>query len=174
MAHANCAEFQVKGRTLGMDEHMACGAAPIESHQTTLDATGLKGFSYPATSCKVFLDTVAGIKPTGPALLLFWKGKLIRLIVRFEEINLIDSATLRTAFINSFGKPKTKRSSFRTDTWTLGKHKLELEWDDSDSEEVGAYMTDTGGWQEYDAATNAAKAAIKALDEKSRANDLKN
>lgn len=172
---ATAADFQIKGRTLGMSESSACGEAPLENRQTTLDAIGIKGIDFPATVCELALDTVAGIKPAGPARLLFWKGRLTRFIVELEHVDLESAAALRTTFINSFGRPSTKHSApFRTDTWASGKQVLELEWTSRIPADVGAYLTESTGWAEYRKAEARARRAIEALDKKSRSDDLHN
>lgn len=172
---ATAADFQIKGRTLGMNESSACGEAPLNNRQTTLDATGVRGIDFPATGCELALDTVAGLKPSGPARLLFWKGRLIRLIVEFERVDLENAAALRTTFSNSFGLPSTKHSApFRTDTWLSGKQVLELEWTGRIPADVGAYLTESTGWAEYQKAEARARSAIEALDKKKRSNDLRN
>ncbi|WP_240097347.1 hypothetical protein [Thermomonas flagellata] len=175
LSPAAATDFQIKGRTLGMNESSACGDAPLTNLQLALEATGVKGIEFPATGCELALDSVAGLTPAGPARLLFWKGKLIRLIVEFEHVDLEEAAALRTAFISSFGRPVTKRSDpFRTDTWRSRKQVLELEWTDRIPADVSAYLTDSTGWLEYQKAEARARSAIKALDSKKRSDDLRN
>lgn len=171
---AIAADFQFKGRALGSDEEHACGQSTITKHQETLDATGVTGIEFPASGCGVTLDTVAGIKPSGPARLLFWKGRLIRMIVEFERLELEDSAALRVAFIDLYGKPSTKRSSpFRTDIWRSGTHTLQLEWANGFPTSVGAYLTDVNGWADYQRVQARATKAIDEIAKKRRSDDLR-
>jgi hypothetical protein len=155
---ASSAEFQLKGQTLGADEK-----------------TGVTDVNFPATGCELAFDTVAGIRLSEPAKLLFWKGRLIRLLVRFESVELNDAAALRAAFMDLYGKPSTRRSApFRTDTWRSERHSLELEWTDGTPANVGAYLTDSVNWAEYQKVEVLATKAIQALEKKRRSNDLRN
>jgi hypothetical protein len=172
---ASSAEFQLKGQTLGADEKTACGLAPVTNRQDSLNATGVTDVNFPATGCELAFDTVAGIRLCEPAKLLFWKGHLIRLLVRFESVELNDAAALRAAFMDLYGKPSTRRSApFRTDTWRSERHSLELEWTDGTPANVGAYLTDSVNWAEYQKVEVLATKAIQALEKKRRSNDLRN
>ncbi|ROZ77025.1 hypothetical protein [Ramlibacter sp. WS9] len=72
-ATVNAADFQIKSRSLGQSPVAACDGAPIRKLKDPLDAMGLRDVAFPASACDVNLPTVAGLKPTGPAKLLFWK-----------------------------------------------------------------------------------------------------
>lgn len=168
-------DFQLKGRTLSSDENSACGSATVTRDQEILNATGVNNIDFPSTGCQLIFDTVAGLKPSGPARLLFWKGRLIRMIVEFERLDLKDAAALRVAFMDLYGKPSTKRDPpFRTDTWRAGAQTLQLEWTDGFPTNVGAYLTDLNGWADYQKVGARANKAIKELDKKERSNDLRN
>jgi hypothetical protein len=167
------AEFQVKGLKLGLTEEQACGSSPVVRHQETLEATGVTGLDFPATGCQLNFDSVAGIRPSGPARLLFWKGRLIRVIVEFERLELSDAAALRVAFMDLHGKPASRRSPpFRTDIWRTGKQKLELEWSEGLPTNVGVYMTDELAWAEYQRVQQRASNAVEALEKKRRSEDV--
>lgn len=167
------AELQIKGLTLGLTEAQACRSSPVVRHQELLEAAGVTGFDFPATGCQLHFDSLAGIQPSGPARLLFWKGRLIRVIVEFEHLELAEAAALRVAFMDLHGKPVSRRSApFRTDTWRTGKQKLELEWSDGLPTSVGVYMTDESAWAEYQRIQQRASNAVEALEKKRRSDDV--
>jgi hypothetical protein len=172
---AFAADFQLKGLTLGLEEKATCGQSTITSLQDSLNETGVTGIEFPATGCELIFDTVAGIKPAGPARLFFWKGRLVRFLVDFESLPLSEAASLRATFMDMYGKPSTKRSApFRTDTWRTSKQSLELEWTDRIPADVGAYMTDTVGWAEYQGVAAKAVKALDVIKKKRQSNDLRN
>lgn len=168
------ADFQLKGRTLGSDEQSACGNAAVSRHQETLVAAGVIDIEFPVSDCELKFDTVAGIAPSEPARLLFWKGRLIRMIVKFKELELEDFAALHGAFKDLYSQPSTKSNPpFRTATWRSGMHALELERTEDFPTNVGAYLTDITGWNEYQRALTKANKEIKELDRRRRSNDVK-
>lgn len=172
--YAFAADFQIKGWELGASETEACRGAQVENHQHLLNATGVTGIDFPAAGCEVALESLAGLKPSSPAGLLFWKGRLIRLIVKFDRLKLSDAADLRTAFTDLYGKSVLKRSGpFRTDTWRSGNQRLELEWT-MGMASVGVFLTDDPGWAEYERSYDRSSKALEAREQKRRSLDIRN
>ncbi|NMF98418.1 hypothetical protein GPA27_13585 [Aromatoleum toluolicum] len=169
------AEFQIKGHRLGEDESSACQDGKVVRLQELLTTIGVGGFDFPATSCDVRFDSVAGLKPSEPAKLLFWNGALIRIVIRFDGLDWSDAAGFRTAFTDLYGKrPSLKRSPpFMTESWRNGGQSLQLEWT-TRLKSVGVYLTDDRAWEEYERARRRADGAVEAAEKKRRSRDVLN
>jgi hypothetical protein len=173
-ASAYAGDFQIKGRSLGLPEDAACQGSEIESHQKLLEAAGLTGYEFPATACRPKVDSVAGVAPSGPARLLFWRGKLIRVIVEFDGLNTSEAGAFSDAFKDLYGKPAMKRNPpFTTHTWRSGHQTLQLEWTVGVPLSVGVYLTDDAGWKEYERSRDKADKAVNTLSRQRRSADVR-
>lgn len=169
------ADFQIKGRKLGDRQETACSGSPIVNHQQLVDATGASGLEFPAANCDVLIDTLAHLTPSAPAILLFWKGALVRMIVNFERLELADAAALRSTFTQMHGKPVTKRNPpFSADYWHAKKQTLMIEWTSGLPTSAGVFLTDDKGWAEYERSRDRVDKAMKQQRARLRAQDVSN
>ena len=166
-------QFALKGRVLGATELEACGQAVVTEYQPLLDAAGSSDVLFPASSCDVEFGTVARVAVDGPARLLFWRGRLIRVIVHFGRLDPQDVASLRGALVGLYQSPSTKRQSpFITDVWRAGSRRLELERTQSSPTNTDLFLTESTDWSEYDRASERATAAMAAVDRRRRREDV--
>jgi hypothetical protein len=168
--------FQIKSKRLGMDPATACEGNPIEDHQRLVNEGVAQNLQFPVSSCEVTVDTVAGYSPTEPMRLLFWKGRLIRLILKFELNEVEDVTSIRGAIGKAYGKPKSRndKTPFFTELWQAGRQRLELEWMFKSSPmRLGLYVTDESAWSEYDRAKKAIEKAVNSQEQRQRLKDLR-
>jgi len=171
--HAADFSFTIKGRSLGQSTEIACQGVAPSSQEALLRDAGVVDIQFPAESCQVYLDSVAGVSADEYARLLFWRGKLIRMVIPFGSLDLEPLAALRETLVNAYGRPAVKRSSpFRTDVWRKGEERLELEQTDRLPSEVDLYLTQSVAWAEYLKARQQADLKIKQLQRSSRQRNL--
>lgn len=168
-------DFEIKGTVLGVSEEYACGTLPIAKHQEVLDAVGDTGVVFPASMCEVPFTTVAGIKPTSAARLLFWKGRLIRMLLDFDNLDAKAFASLRMTLIGAYGKPTTKNVTpiFRVDIWRSGTQTLQLERTVEFPTNASVSLTDETGFAAYERVGAVANKAVDEIVKKQRLNDLR-
>lgn len=172
---ASARSLQLKGLQLGVSTAEVCGTSEVRNHQTLLDAAGMPLHEFPAKSCQVSINSVGGVRPSLPASLLFWRGRLTAVSIQFEALELEDLAALRGSLSDNFGKPSQRTTPpFVTDTWRQRGHTLELERTGQLPTNVGVFLREEKAWQEYQAAKERAERAIEASVRRGRSSDVRN
>lgn len=171
---AHSGPYKLKGFTLGDKVQKACADYPIVDQQKLIDDFDLENVSFPSVSCKINIETIAGVKTSDPLILLFWKGELTRMIVKFESISLEDFAELISTLNQTYGKSKNTLGLFPTSTWRNGSQELFLERTRDFPSDIGLYLTDLPSWKEREAESTKIKNSMKNKMKKSRIDDLMN
>ena len=174
VAYAAPQPFEIKGLTLGRREAEACGEAEVRSQQRLFEQAGGSGVELPATSCEIRVGSVAGVKVDGPARLLFWHGRLIRLVIEFGRLELDDFAALRSSLSELHGKPRAVRQApFNTDTWSASSSSMELERTDRFPTTTTLYLTEPKGWSEYLKSRKRASQVLETIERQRRREDVR-
>lgn len=172
---ADQATLELKGRRVGQTPAEACQGASVRSQEQLLRDAGLPDVIFPGEACDVHIETVAGVPVPEYARLLFWRGKLIRMVVPFGSLDLAALAALRETLDDAYGPPSVRRSTpFRTDTWNKGPARLELERTDGLPSEVDLYLTHIAGWSEYQKVRDQFSARLEVMKRAQRQRDLRN
>lgn len=171
-------EFQFKERKLGDGQHSVCkGSSEIADAQELFRGLSETTLSIPATSCDVVFDSIAEVPLARPVHFLLWRGNLIRVVVKFEQLTWREVAQLRSTLVDLYGRPSTQRNmslGLTTDTWRRGNSQLQLEGTADWPKSMGVYLTDLPGWTEYSRAAEAARKAIEKGDRARRKSDVTN
>lgn len=172
---ADDATFELKGRSLGQSPDVACQGAAVTERSETLSAAGMRDIQFPAAICDVYIESVATVSVPEYARLLFWRGQLTRVVIRFGTVDLEPHAAIRSALVDAYGKPTVRRTKpFRTDTWKKGLEQLELWQTDRFPSDVELFLTHIDRWREYEQASTRVDAMIEKLLKDIRQRDLKN
>ena len=174
-ASAFSKDFQLKGLKLGMTESEACGSAEITDLQKLADASSVPDVVMPASKCEVQADSIAGYQPDGPLRLAFWKGRLVRVVAKFEGMKFMAVLSIHDAIIQTYGKPNlTKKGPARTltETWRIGTQRLEVESSNANGEYIGIFMSDSVGWEALRRAQMQMQAELAKQTNQRQLNDL--
>ena len=166
VAQGSGKSFELKGRSLGQSPELACQGSPLTDHQELVISAGIPGMDYPAASCEVQVLSVADVVVQKPAHLLFWKGQLTRIVIRFGVIDLEPLAQLRGTLVQGFGKSVVRTSKpFRSEVWSRGLEQLQLERTEGMPSDVDLFLTHTSRMSEYKKSRARVEAAIAGLSE---------
>ena len=166
-ATASAQGLQIKGRSIGMTQAQACGDVEIQDIGANIEKAGVKGVSLPATGCDISIPSLGTVVLQSPAALLFWNNSLVRIIVKMDRLDMQATADVRSALVDLYGKPKTRRNKpFVIDVWQRKGQTLSAEWMWSDGEPVSGslYLTDTQGYAQFSAAHDRAMKQIEAKE----------
>jgi hypothetical protein len=167
--------FELKGKSLGMDIEEACADSPRGSMQKLAIDAGVKDIAFPAEDCNVSMTSIAGIQLSKPVNLLFWKGKLVRIMVNFQINSFSEYGDINVTLNDAYGAPSQHRSKweFRTAIWKKPNQTLEFQRSTGFPTNAGIYMTSLKEWNEYEATYKKITTALERIQRQSRLNDLK-
>jgi hypothetical protein len=175
LALAQPSGFAIKGKTLGIDQTEACESAATDDFPKSKEIAAANNIVFLGTACDVPVNSLAGIAQVPPLGLVFWNGKLIRVVARIETMDMHRAASVRSSLMDAYGKPTTRRNKpFVTDTWRAKGQTLQLEmnWDESDSAAAGIYLTNIAGWAEFIKAIDRIERVKSDADRRRRQADL--
>jgi hypothetical protein len=157
------ADFLLHGRELGSSEASACETSRIVRHQEVLAAAGITGIEFPSTECDVDVAALGGTGSIGKSRLSFWKGRMIRMVVLFQNVGHAQALAIRAALADPYGSPHPESSSGSAGVWHSGSGKLQIRWVDAAETHLAVYLVDQDGWREYERAReHASRLAITA------------
>ncbi len=172
---ALAADFQVKGRKIGDSEKAACGSSVIKDSRGQLKTLGVPHVYYPVSTCEVVVESLAGVIPMSAARLLFWEGRLIRLVIEMPPLDLEEAFKFHKAWSDLHGKPSVKKSyHFASNTWISGKTSLALHFAVGLPSQIDVFLTDEVGWGAFERARERAEKALDLMDKKKRNADILN